>query len=314
MPGIGFLVLVMETDRQARVLAVVNRKGGVGKTTTAVNLAHGLSRKLIRRVNPDDLDRIPNTSQLFQFRDRQYYIVGHILLIDLDPQGHCARALGVEGDEADIGEVLLGRQHLSQAVVSADRSVEGYPRPNLWLLPASDNLEIAKETLRSQSFEYIVSGYETRDQWLLGVLQRRLRLAAERFSFIILDCAPGLDVFAYAVYQYAQSAVVPVKPDYLSMAGAADSSGGIRDGQLRGIDMRISAIVPTFSVERQRLDREMITALEKIHGDLVCTPVPRSQLVVEATAHQQTVFEYDPACQNPATVAYQELVDRMYYG
>jgi chromosome partitioning protein len=182
------------------------------------------------------------------------------------------------------------------------------------VLPASDNLEDAKDTLRSRSFEYIVTGHENRDDWLLSVMRQRIGFASDRFLFIILDCAPGLDVFAHAVYQFAESAIVPVKPDFLSMAGTHRKINDIRDIQLRGINMRIHTIVPTACVLRQKLDRKMIAELKEQHGDLVTDPIPRSQLVVEATANQKTVFEYDPLCRNEATAAFQKLVDRVYYG
>ncbi|HEX6386937.1 MAG TPA: ParA family protein [Anaerolineae bacterium] len=306
--------MVAESGRQGKVLAVVNRKGGVAKTTTAINLAHGLSRKLILKLKHEDVGKVQDTSRLYQYLGRHYYIEGHVLLVDFDPQGHCARGLGIEVGEADIGQVLLGRQHLSHAVVSADRSAEGFPRPNLWLLPASDNLEQAKEELRRYSLAQLVGKNEGKDQELLNVLRQRLSLVVKNFSFVILDCPPAMDVFVQAIYHFADAAIVPVKPDYFSMAGTGQHMADIRDAQLRGIDIEIQVIVPTFTVKQQRLDREMVATLRKHYGELVGEPIPRSQAVAEAPAYRQTIFEFDPRFRNPATVAYQKLVDRIYHG
>ena len=297
-------------NRQKKILAVVNRKGGVAKTTTAINLAHGLSRKLMRRVAPEDLDKVAEPQNLFQYLDRHYYLMGHVLLIDFDPQGHCARGLGIDPGRADIGEVLLEQQHLSEAVISADRSADNLPRPNLWLLPSSDNLENAKDILRLQTMSLPTK----RNYGLLRILSDRLGLAIERFTFIIMDCPPALDAFTQAVYQFADAAIVPVKPDYFSMAGTGQHITNILDAQVRGIDIKIHTIVPTFNVSRQVLDKEMVQQLQEKYGDMISMPIPRSQLVAEAPSFQQTIFEFDPRFLNPATQAYQDLVDRVYYG
>jgi chromosome partitioning protein len=294
--------------RQPKILAVVNRKGGVAKTTTAINLAHGLSRRLLLRVAPEDVDKIEDKDRLVEFQGTMMYVRGHVLLVDLDPQGHCARGLGVEVGQADIGEVLLGRQTLTEAVVSADRAEAGYPRPNLWLLPSSDNLEVAKQALLQKSLD------DGATYNIAAALLRRLAHAVERFAYIVLDCPPNLDAFTQAIYYFAQGAIVPVKPDYFSMVGITQHVANIRESQMKGIDIAIHTIVPTMMVPRQNLDQEMLDSLLEVYGKAVADPIPRSQMVAEAPAYHLTIFEYDPKGENPATVAYQKLVDRVYHG
>ncbi len=294
--------------RQPKILAVVNRKGGVAKTTTAINLAHGLSRRLLLRVAPEDVDKIEDKDRLVEFQGTMMYVRGHVLLVDLDPQGHCARGLGVDVGQADIGEVLLGRQTLAEAVVSADRAEAGYPRPNLWLLPSSDNLEVAKQALLQKSLD------DGAKYNIAAALLRRLAHAVERFAYIVLDCPPNLDAFTQAIYHFAQGAIVPVKPDYFSMVGITQHVANIRESQMKGIDIAIHTIVPTMMVPRQNLDQEMLDSLLEVYGKAVADPIPRSQMVAEAPAYHLTIFEYDPKGENPATVAYQKLVDRVYHG
>ncbi len=296
--------------KRDKIFAVVNRKGGVAKTTTAITLAHGLSRKLMRRVDAKDLDKVPNPHDLFQFQERHYLLLGHVLLVDFDAQGHCARGLGVEPGQADLSELLLEKRPLQDVIVSADRAAQGLPRPNLWLLPSSDNLEYAKEVLRYRSLQ-------TENGQSAGfgqLLAHCLGQAVERFYYIILDCPPSLDVFTQAIYQFADAAIVPVKPDYFSMVETDKHLNNLSEAQLNGIPIKIHTIVPTFNVDRQRLDRLLLDELRQTHGKRVSEPIPRSQLIAESPMHKQTIFELDPRFLNPATLAYQQLVDRVYYG
>lgn len=298
--------------KQNKIFTVVNRKGGVAKTTTSIHLAHGLSRKLLRPINADgqvDEELIVNIGE------QAYEITGHVLLIDLDPQGNCATSLGVRPNSADISELLTGKSELADCVVSADRSEDGFIRPNLWLLPSSPRLADAKQEVIVNNFMRMINSTRNQATSLLTVLEERLGPLVDRFDYIIIDCPPTLDVFANAIYQFSDAAIVPVKLDYLSAAGAAQHVGDIRNAQVEGIEINIHTIVPTFYMNRQVLDRQILDALIESYGaKRVAEPIPKNQAVAEAPAYHGgvTLFEYAPDA--PATLAYANLVERVYNG
>lgn len=280
-------------EKKAKIYAVVNRKGGVGKTTTAVTLAHGLARKL---------------------EDR-----GHVLLVDLDPQGNVATSLGLSPNGKDIARVLTGEMAVEMAIVHADRGRTGGPeRPNLWVLPASDSLADAKLTLVANAALSSVldqfGGRASRAVPTNQLLETYLAKAVATFDYVILDCPPSLDMLGSAVYHFADQAVVPVKVDYLGVGGAARHTQDIIDAQARGIDIKVGVIVPTFVRAREILARQMLSALIDSYGkSRVAVPIPQSVVVEQAPASGGlTLFEYAP--DSVPAKAYWKLVEKVYHG
>lgn len=279
-------------DKKARVFAIMNRKGGVAKTTTAVTLAAGLAQRIEERG-------------------------GHVLIVDLDPQGNVAHSLGIQLTGIDLATVLTGEVRAEEAIICADRSEVGGPsRPNLWILPASDALADAKLSLvtnaaLSSVLEQFGGNQARKAVPTNQLLQTHLANAVRTFDYIILDCPPSLDMLGTAVYHFADEAIVPVKVDYLGVGGAARHTQNIIDAQAKGIDIKVGMIVPTFVRSREILARQMLAALRDSYGAArVAEPIPQAVVVEQApAAGGLTLFEYAP--DSPAALAYWQLVEKI---
>ncbi len=280
----------------AKVYTVENRKGGVGKTTTAITLAVGLARRLHADGG------------------------GSVLVIDMDAQGDAARGLGLNPNGRCVSNVLLsdGSVNVLRAnVMAADRSKDGGPpRPKLHVLPASDKLSEAKEDILTEFALLAARSMRSRrtgdEPHLVDILDEKLGLAKQAFAYIIVDCPPTLDLLQQAVHQYADYAIVPVKVDFHGASATGRHTGNIVQDQSEGIDIKIAAILPTFVSARFNLAQSMMDDLTRVYGkQVIAKPIPNTVRVAEAPASGGlTILEYMP--DSPAAIAYQDLVDRIY--
>jgi len=293
-----------------RIIAVANNKGGVAKTTTAGNLAYGLSRKLM-----------PNGE-----------VAGRVLLVDLDSQGNQADFFGVRErvyeparnpEGACLSNLFNDENcHAREFLVSLDRSPDNLPRPNLFLSPATRELNFAVDNIAAidsiSAYQAALSQGRKKlapARQLDTILSDRLRRIAHNFEFIVVDCPPNLDALKRAVYEFADEVVVPVKVDRLSAIGAQQHTDDIvrmiKDHDLK---VKISYVVPTMMRPRQVLAEQTLEMLRSRYGPgRVATPIPESVYIKEGpAAGGLTVFEYAPG--SAPAEAYQDLVERVYHG
>ena len=294
----------------ARIIAVANNKGGVAKTTTAGNLAYGLAHRSAGngdgggKVLIVDLDSQGNQADFFGVRPRLYDPV-------TNPEGACISHLINEANS-----------NIRDFVISVDRTGAGLPRPNLFLVPATRELNFAVENLGAidsiSAYQASISRGRSRlpaTRRLDTILSDRLARLTHNFEFVVLDCPPNLDALKRAVYEFADEVIVPVKADRLSAIGAQQHTDEIvRLIREHDLKVRISFIVPTMMRARQVLAEETVDMLRTRYGaGRVATPIPESVYIKEGpAAGGLTVYEYAP---NSAPArAYTDLVERIYHG
>ncbi|MCA9963572.1 MAG: ParA family protein [Anaerolineales bacterium] len=280
------------------VISVENRKGGVAKTTTAVTLAD----ELARRIRPNG---------------------ERVLIVDTDPQGDAARALDLVPGDRCISNLLIGKSGLRENIISAHDKPDVYDRSNLYLIPASDKLP----TVAEQIF---------RDNGAMAELAQRITNARQRavaeaqikeiddvflealeplkthFRYIIIDCPPTLGVLRTAIHKFADYAIVPVIPDYHSVAQTASHTRDIQEDRTQfGAKIRILTLIPTKAEVRHTLTAEMLAQLQEVYGHrLIAEPVPKLTAVAQSPAMGGlTIFQHEP--ESKAAEAYAKLVDRV---
>ncbi|MDS2173415.1 MULTISPECIES: ParA family protein [Nesterenkonia] len=249
----------LQRPETTRTITVSNQKGGVGKTTTTVNLAAALA------------------DQGFQ-----------VLVIDIDPQGNASTALGVphSADTDSIYDVLI--DDLSLADVVADCP----DLDRLQVVPATIHLAGAEIELVS------LVAREQRLQRALDQYHRyREEQGLERLDYVFIDCPPSLGLLTVNAFVAAREVLIPIQCEYYALEGLSQLLNNIQMIQKHlNPPLTVSTIVLTMYDGRTRLASQVAEEVREHFPEAVLdTLIPRNVRISEAPSYQQSVISYDPS-------------------
>ena len=257
----------MAKPASLRIITVANQKGGVGKTTTTVNLAAALSMGGLR-----------------------------VAVIDLDPQGNASTALGVEHlENAGIYEVLMGDLTMSQAI----QKVKGFPS----LECVSSNTSLAQAEIELVP----MVAREMRLKDAIDELATQRITAGEPLDYIFIDCPPSLGLLTINALTAAKEMLIPIQCEYYALEGLAQLLKTYELVKKRlNSSLKLSTFVLTMFDGRTRLANDVADEIRKHYpNELIDIPIPRAVRVSEAPGFNQTVMTYDAS--SPGAIAYMSV-------
>ncbi|MGC2422380.1 MAG: ParA family protein [Candidatus Acidiferrales bacterium] len=231
-----------------RIIAIANQKGGVGKTTTAVNLGACLAASGERT-----------------------------LIIDCDPQGNATSALGFPKDPArrTLYQTLILGEPIEKITLSA--CIDG-----LYLVPSDKNLVgAAVELVSIDAREYRLKG--------------AIRDVSGKYSYVLIDCPPALDLLAINALAASDSVLIPIQCEYLALEGVSELLDTLmRLRRTVNPSLAIEGILLTMYDDRTTLSKQVASDLRSFFGSQVFeTVIPRNVRLAEAPSHGKPVIIYD---------------------
>ncbi|NWF67556.1 MAG: ParA family protein [Chloroflexi bacterium] len=260
-----------------RVFVLTNHKGGVGKSTSATNIAFGLTG-LLRRAGAANC---------------------RVLLIDTDSQSHATLVTTGRNDfgtDDSLYSVLMAdRQAAPQVLASV--IVQSHWDADLHVLPASSLLEGGERELMG------VAGAPYR-------LADPLSRIAGHYAAIVIDTRPSFSLMTEMALVAATDAIIPVEPRYLETVGLLSVMSKINDVRegWRRPDLRVSGILVTKMDSRVKGHNHLLDELKghSILGRLLCGVIPANEAVSYAHREHLSIFSHDPKA--PASRAYAQLI------
>lgn len=246
-----------------RIIVLANQKGGVGKTTTAINLGTALAA-----------------------------VEETVLLIDLDPQGNASTGFGIPHLQRKVSsyEVLMGEAPLGTAVLPT-------LVPNLYVVPATVDLsgaelELAEMERRTHRLKESITGYYA--AVAAGTAQGR----ALRPNYILIDCPPSLSLLTVNALVAADAILVPLQCEFFALEGLTQLMKTIKRIQTTlNPDLDLQGVVLTMFDRRNTLSDQVAADVRSFLGDKVYkTIVPRNVKLSEAPSHGKPALLYDYRC------------------
>lgn len=243
---------------RTRILTVANQKGGVGKTTTTVNMAAALAQSGLL-----------------------------VLVLDLDPQGNTSTALGIahSAEVPSIYDVLINALPLAQAIQPCP-DVEGLACAPATIDLAGAEIELVSMVAREARLLRALEAY----------LSDRDRQSLPRLDYVLIDCPPSLGLLTVNALVSAEEVFIPIQCEYYALEGVSQLWKNVELIKAHlNPRLRVSTILLTMYDGRTRLSADVADQVRQHFPDLVLrASIPRSVRISEAPSHGQTVMTYDP--------------------
>ena len=267
-----------------RVIAIANQKGGVGKTTTAVNLSACLG-SLGKRV----------------------------LLIDMDAQANCTSGLGFEKTPNDsLYPVLLGEgmqkgkqegilEGMQKGILEGkqegmlEEKIRETEDDGVSLIPSEFDLCAAEVELARLSFDAGSGDPDRHLNWLKEALQPVVK--GRRFDVVLIDCPPSLGKLTLSVLIAATGLLIPLQCEYYPLEGISSITDLMEQLKSSGVNRKLEllGVLMTMFDSRTNLSRMVVAEVREHFGDKVFrTVIPRATRVAESPSHGKPILYYDP--------------------